>query len=184
MEVGTVAARRNRSFFVDANGVLLACGTEGQREIGLLGLREGTSQTSFTAAVPTPVPSMAGVRIRAVACHINCNLAVSEAGQVFEWGCNLQPSVEQGIVWSKWQPPVPTVMEELRNHRVCQVAASEYHCAALTEDGVLFTRESARNFLIATGEPVPELGYGSFVYDLGVPPRVCARKQAHHFGGG
>jgi alpha-tubulin suppressor-like RCC1 family protein len=169
MELRTVAAGRNRSFFVDANGALLACGKEEEGEIGLLGLRGGTSQTSFTAMVPTPVPSMAGVRIRGASCYSNCNLAVSEAGQVFEWGHNAQPSFEQGISWSKWQPPVPTVMEELRNHRVRQVVAGGFHCAALTEDGALFTWETRKDLLAVTGTSVPELGYGSFVHDAGMP---------------
>jgi alpha-tubulin suppressor-like RCC1 family protein len=123
MEPRTVAAGRDRSFFVDANGALLVCGKEAEGEIGLLGLRGGTSQTSFKVVAPTLVPSMAGVRIRAVASHDYCNLAVSEAGLVFEWGNKPQPCVEEDVGWSKWQPPVPTVVEELRNHRVRQVVA-------------------------------------------------------------
>jgi hypothetical protein len=94
MQVHTVAAGWNRSFYVDANGAMLACGREGPGEVGLLGFQEGTSQTPFMAVVPTPVPSMAGVHIRAVTCHNVCNLAVSEAGRVFEWGRNVQPSPE------------------------------------------------------------------------------------------
>jgi alpha-tubulin suppressor-like RCC1 family protein len=79
-----MAAGRNRSFFVDANGGLLACGAE---ELpGMLGLRKGTSQTPFTAVVPTPVPSMAGTRIRSVVCNNDHNFALSEAGQIFHWG--------------------------------------------------------------------------------------------------
>jgi alpha-tubulin suppressor-like RCC1 family protein len=138
MELRTVAAGRHRSFFVDANGALLACGEEGEEEQGLLGLREGPSQTPLTVVVPTPVPSMAGVRIRAVACHRFGNLALSEAGQVFAWGLQMEPSPDDGIVWGKWQPLVPTVIEGLRNHRVRQIAAVNGHCAAVTEDGVLF----------------------------------------------
>jgi hypothetical protein len=87
IEMRTVAAGCNRSFFVDANGrhaAGLRC--RGRMRIGLLGLRGGTSQTPFTAAVPTPVPSTAGVRIRAVVCHDECNLAVSEAGASLRMG--------------------------------------------------------------------------------------------------
>jgi regulator of chromosome condensation len=158
MELFTVAAGRNRSFFVDANGALLACGREDEGEIGLLGLRGSTSQTFFTAVVPTPVPSMAGVRIRAVISHDHCNLALSEAGQVFAWGRQPPYSFEENIAWSMRQPPVPTVGEDLRNHRVRQVVAGGYHCAALTEDGALFTWETLRNHQAVIGEPVPELG--------------------------
>jgi alpha-tubulin suppressor-like RCC1 family protein len=80
LELRTVAAGDDRSFFVDANGGLLACGTENYR--GLLGLGDGISQAFFEAVVPTPVPSMAGVRIQAVVCGNSCNLALSEAMQV------------------------------------------------------------------------------------------------------
>jgi hypothetical protein len=174
IELCTLAAGWDRSFFVDANGALLACGSEEKGETGLLGLQGDTSQTPFTAVVPTPVPSMAGVRVRAVACHDNCNLALSEAGQVFEWGRQLPLPPEERIVWRKWQPPVPTVMEELRDHRVRQLVTGVYHCAAVTEDGALFTwlvgHEEAE-----PNEPVSELGYGRLVRDVvGVPHRVLA----------
>jgi hypothetical protein len=171
-ELGTVAAGRERSFFVDANGALLACGKED--EPGPLGLQRGTSQTPFTAAVPTPVPSVTGVRMRAVVCYDRCNLAVSEAGQVFAWGRPTELSLEQNIGWANWQPPVPTVMEELRKYRVRQVAVGSCHCAALTEDGALFTWETRRVTSVEANEPVPELGYGSFVHDLRAPYRVFA----------
>jgi hypothetical protein len=167
---------KNGSFFVNANGALLACGAEGGGEAGVLGLQEGTSQTSFVAVVPTSVPSMAGVRIRAVTFHDYCNLAVSEAGQVFEWGRNVQPSLEQHVSWSKQHPPVPTVMEELRNHRVRQVVAGYFHCAELTEDVALFTWETRRDIHAQPDKPAPELGYGSYIHDLGVPYRVFALK--------
>jgi alpha-tubulin suppressor-like RCC1 family protein len=65
-------------------------------------------------------------------------------------------------------------MEELRNHRACQIVAGQFHCAALTEDGALFTWETARELEAVTGAPVPELGYGSFVHEVGVPHRVFA----------
>jgi alpha-tubulin suppressor-like RCC1 family protein len=172
MAVRTVAAGWKRSFFVDADGALLACGKE--KRPGLLGLQEGTGQAFFIAAVPTPVPSMAGVCVRAVACHNSCNLAVSEAGQVFAWGCQLQQSEEEGIGWTKRQPPVPTVMEELRKHRVRQAVAGEYHCAAVTEDGALFTWLILRFDSTDLDEPVSELGYGNFVHDVAVPYRVLS----------
>jgi alpha-tubulin suppressor-like RCC1 family protein len=174
MELRTVAAGQNRSFFVDANGALLACGRKEEGEVGLQGLREGTSQTSCTPAVPKPVPSMAGVRIRAVVCNEDCNLAVSEAGHVFSWGQALVESTAS----AEWHPRVPTVMEELRNCRVRQVVAGYFHCAALTEDGALFTWEVRRTAdepeEPLRDRPVPELGHGSFVRGFGVPRRVLA----------
>jgi alpha-tubulin suppressor-like RCC1 family protein len=174
LELGTVAAGGNRSFFVDANGALLACGREDEGGVGLLGVRGGDSQTAFEAVVPTPVPSMAGVRIRAVSCHDDCNLALSEAGQVFAWGGELDP-LPPNDASDEWRlAPVPTVIEELRGHRVRQVAAGLSHCAAVTEDGALFTWQISDD---DTGEAPPELGLGSYVdCDLGVPYPVLALK--------
>jgi alpha-tubulin suppressor-like RCC1 family protein len=65
-------------------------------------------------------------------------------------------------------------MEELRNQRVSQVVVGTFHCAALTEDGALFTWEIWNNLDLVASEPVPALGYGSFVHDVGVPYRVFA----------
>jgi alpha-tubulin suppressor-like RCC1 family protein len=65
-------------------------------------------------------------------------------------------------------------MEELRNHRVRQVGAGCFHCAALTEDGALFTWQTRRRFHAEPDEPVPELGHSRFVHDVGVPYRVFA----------
>jgi hypothetical protein len=139
MDVRTVGAGWDRSFFVDANGAMLMCGKAEAGEMGLLGSQGGSSQNSSTAVAPTPVLSMARIHIRAVVCNDDCSFAVSEAGQVFACGRQLQPSTEEDIAWREWQAPVPTVMEELRSHHVRQVSASNYHCAALTEDGALFT---------------------------------------------
>jgi alpha-tubulin suppressor-like RCC1 family protein len=172
MESRTVAAGFKRNCFVDAKGALLACGRE--RRTGLLGLREGTSQGPFTMVVPTPVPSLAGIRIRAVICHRYRNLAVCESGQIFAWGLHVDVSVQQGICCSKRHALVPTVIEELRNHRVRQVAAGYNHCAAVTEDGAHFTWETARPGDTLTSKAMSELGYGSFVLDIGAPHRVFA----------
>jgi alpha-tubulin suppressor-like RCC1 family protein len=169
MEFYTVATGCGRSFFVDVNGRLLACGKE--KEPGLLGLRGGASQTPFEAAVLTPVPSMTRFRIRTVICHDHCNLAVSEAGQVFAWG-------QSGGWVQEWRSveyaPEPTPVLSLQSHRVRQVAAGYLHCASVTEDGALFTWETHRLVDVEADNPVPALGYGSFVHDFGVPQRVFA----------
>jgi alpha-tubulin suppressor-like RCC1 family protein len=174
LEPRTVAAGDDRSFLVDANGALLACGEDGEGYQGLLGLREGTSQAPSTVVVPIPLPSLVGICIRTVVCGDFCNLALGEAGQVFAWGFQVDPSVYEDICWSKHHALVPTVMEELRNHRVRQVAPGHNHCAAVTEDGSLFTWETARRGDTMTSEPMPELGYGSFVHNIGAPYRVFA----------
>jgi alpha-tubulin suppressor-like RCC1 family protein len=104
-----------------------------------------------------------------VACNDDINLALSEAGQVFEWGSELEQER-----WFKEQPRVPTVMKELRNHRVCQVAAGYDHCAAVTQDGFIFTWKTRDEEDADPDEPVPELSHGRLVHDWGVPHRVLA----------
>jgi alpha-tubulin suppressor-like RCC1 family protein len=173
MEHRTVAAGLDRSFFVNATGALLACGIEEEGEAGLLGLQRGDGQTTFTAVEPTPVPFLAGMHVRALACHEDCNLAVSKAGGVFEWGAIVPPSVADDMGWCKWLPPVPTAIEELQNHRVSRVVAGLSHCAALTEDGSLFTWQTRREAEIELGDQ-PELGYGSYIHDSGAPYCVYA----------
>jgi alpha-tubulin suppressor-like RCC1 family protein len=175
MELRTVAAGRHRSFFVDATGALLVCGALDEGEVRLLGLRMGSSQTSFRAAVPTPVPVMAGVRIQAVVCQENCNLALSEAGQVFEWETEFLP-LDEDIDSAELQVPGPAIKEELRSHRVRQVVTSGSHCAAPTEDGALFMWDTGRfyNSSNTIDYPIPQLGHGSSVVDIGVPHRVFA----------
>jgi alpha-tubulin suppressor-like RCC1 family protein len=164
MNLCTVAAGLNRSFFVDAKGALLACGAEEKGERGRLGLRIGSSQTSIMAVVPISVPSMAGVRVRAVVSSYDCNLAVSEAGQFFAWG-HLSPREQTD--WREWHALEPTPVVALQQHRMCQVVAGTYHCAVLSEDGSLFTWAT-----VSDTEPVPELGHGSFVLPSRAPYRV------------
>jgi hypothetical protein len=128
MELRTVAAGWARSCFVDANGALLVCGSVP----GQFGLPEGLSPASHMAAlVPTPVPSMAGVRIRAVVCSYRCNLAVSEAGQVFAWGLS-GPWVGTGFAEENLLVPTPVLA--LQTHRVCQIFAGMDHFASRSED--------------------------------------------------
>jgi E3 ubiquitin-protein ligase HERC4 len=70
---------------------------------------------------------------------------------------------------------VPTVIEELRDHRVRQVVAGFYHCAALTEDGALFTWETDRENCLGP-DRISELGYGNHIHEAGVPCRVSGLK--------
>jgi hypothetical protein len=168
MERRTVAAGQNRSFFVDAHGALLACRAPKQR--GLLGL---PGDHFLTVAVPTPVPSLAGICIRSVVCHDQCNFAVSEAGQVFAWG---RPEVWRDVCVSLMHASQPTLFVALKNHRVCQVVAGEFHCAALTENGALFTWD-IRGYS-ELDRPAPELGYGYMRF------RGPYRVLKGHLGGG
>jgi hypothetical protein len=82
LQLCTVAAGESpHSLFVDANGALVVCGFE--EELGTLGLPRGQganqSHQFCTVLLPTPVPSMAGIRIWQVVASYTCSLALSEA---------------------------------------------------------------------------------------------------------
>jgi hypothetical protein len=143
--VSTVAAGDSpHSLFVDANGALLVCGFK--EKVDALGLPTDEDEhenedwdeertQSRTVLAPTPVPAMAGVSIRHVVAGNHCSLAVSEAGRVYMWGhggyARLGSDEENQLV--------PTLIQELSHHRVRQVAIKDSLCAAVTEEGLLFT---------------------------------------------
>jgi alpha-tubulin suppressor-like RCC1 family protein len=127
-----------------ADGAVLVCGVEDER--GTLGLprnHEGEDHLPRTVLLPAPVPSLAGVRIRHVAAGFNCSLALSGAGQVYIWGqgCGgrLASDTEDRLV--------PTSVQELCQHRVRQVAIENDLCAAVTEEGLLFTWGRRRHIM-------------------------------------
>jgi hypothetical protein len=188
LEVGTVAAGlRPNSLFIDASGALLVCGLED--ELGVLGLpreqgdNEDGDHQFRTVLVPTPVSSMAGVRIRQVAAGYYCSLAVSEAGQVYMWGgphCGrLASDAEDRLV--------PTLIEELSHHRVRQVAIAVEICAAVTEEGLLFTWATGAQFHVQAEKRQPLLGLGLHGATIGSsrPPQcVTALKDEGVASGG
>jgi hypothetical protein len=80
--------------------------------VGLLGfgwdwVPESIGSDEFVVAVPTPVPATAGVRFRSVATGTWHSLALTEEGEVCVWTAE-----------GAGGPKVPTIIEELRGHRV------------------------------------------------------------------
>jgi len=138
---------------------------------GLLGMPDGESQYPFTVLLPTPVPSVADVRFRAVAADVRCSLAVSDSGQVFMWG----PGKRGRLACDQDIRLVPTVIEQLRG-KVRQVAVGFSHCAAVTEDGKLFTWSTAELQCQHGRQPAPGLGYFEYARrsNVGTPQCVVA----------
>jgi alpha-tubulin suppressor-like RCC1 family protein len=106
-----------------------------------------------------------------VVCQSDYNLALTEAGQVFAWG---SAEGQAETVWNLGRALEPTLVVALSNQIVCQIAAGEYHCAAVTEGEALFTRGTQRHERHVEGEPIPELGYGRVAREFGEPHRVLA----------
>jgi alpha-tubulin suppressor-like RCC1 family protein len=144
-----VAGISPHSLFIDANGALMVCGFE--REPGTLGLPQSQDDSENeadsedeedefrTVLEPTFVPSMAGIRIRQVVAGCDCSLAVSEAGRMYMWG----RGGDGRLASDTENREEPTMIQELSHHRVRQVAIAIDLCAAVTEEGLLFTWATA-----------------------------------------
>jgi alpha-tubulin suppressor-like RCC1 family protein len=178
LATSTVAAGEAAySLFIDANRELLVCGYENFP--GMLGLPggPGAGHGVRTVLVPTPVPAMAGIPVRqVVAGSRSTNLALSEAGRVYMWGDDasgrLPSDAEDRLV--------PTLIEELCDHRVRQVAVGSLHCATVTEEGAIFMWPTAQGeqewLLMSEDEDVPRLGllHGITTGNLWPPQGVTA----------
>lgn len=139
----TIAAGMSHSLFISAAGELLSCGTEwdvdGNPTPGLLGHGELAEEDvpASSVHVPTPIPALAGIRIRSVAAGVSLSLAVTEAGECFSWG---QGSMGQlGHGWSFPGEPegesVPRRIDGLKDVRVVAVEAGFIHSLALDAAG-------------------------------------------------
>jgi hypothetical protein len=176
LAMSTVAAAgAPHSLFIDANRALLTCGFEDMP--GALGLPrdQGAGDGARTVLAPTLVPSMAGSPIRHVVAGYDTSLAVSEAGRVYMWGPALSGRLESDAE----DRVVPTLIEELCDHRVRQVAAGYHHCAAVTEEGALFMWWNARGedeWMEMEEEEEPQLGllHGAPIGNLWPPQCVTA----------
>ncbi|EYU43151.1 hypothetical protein ABFS82_08G118800 [Erythranthe guttata] len=84
----------------------------------------GNSTPSLVKALPEPVA--------AVSCGGFFTMALTEAGQLWNWGANSNYELGRGDKIGGWKPqPVPT----LKDVRVVQIASGGYHSLALTDKG-------------------------------------------------
>jgi hypothetical protein len=118
----TIAAGMSHSLFISATGELLSCGTEwdvdGNPMPGLVGHGEIVEEDvpASSVHVPTPIPTLAGIRIRSIAAGVSLSLAVTEAGEVFSWGQGTMGQLGHG--WSTQAQSVPRRIESLQHVRV------------------------------------------------------------------
>ena len=96
----------------------MSCGAEGEDEPGVLGLGELDDEAVVTT--PTPLPSMAGIRISSVTAGFWFNAAVSATGTVYTWGRCDHGRLGHGDLEGS---PVPKQVQALAGHRVLSVAA-------------------------------------------------------------
>ncbi|XP_073066819.1 uncharacterized protein [Primulina eburnea] len=101
--------------------------------------REG--QLGYTSVDTQPTPrrvSSLKARIVAVAAANKHTVVVSEAGEIYTWGCNKEGQLGYGTSNSA-SNYTPRVVEYLKGKSFSRVAAAKYHSIALGSDGEVFT---------------------------------------------
>jgi alpha-tubulin suppressor-like RCC1 family protein len=93
---------------------------------------------------------LAGNRVDAVACGGAHILALTVEGKVFAWGYGGEGQLGMGTIYNN---PIPMPVGGLLNCKiVVQIAASEYHSAALTEAGELYTWGAGEDGRLGQGD--------------------------------
>jgi hypothetical protein len=111
----------------------------------------------------------------------HCSLAVTEDGRVYIWG----EDVFGRLAPDRDNRHVPTLIEELSHYRVRQVAIQTEFCAAVTEEGLLFTwataaRQEYYDVESDAEQHGPQLGLGLTGITTGdFWPPLCVTALAH-----
>ena len=152
---------------VDGKGRLF---TFGKGELGQLG--NGDTKNSMRPAQVRP-DTKEPVRFVQVAGGADHTLALTDAGEVYSFGCGWDGQLGHGDRESRL---VPARVEALRDTRVVQVAVGTSFSAVLTDHGDVLTFGSGRS---------RALGHGPDTRDLLVPTRVqLGARAAGGCGGG
>ena len=151
-----VAGGYAHTLFVDAERRLLSCGggddDDEEFHSDVLGHGHGD-----IVPVPTPIPSMQGVRVSTVAASHSLSLAVTEAGQLYSWGRGYLGHSEAIQVLN-----VPTLVAAFLTMPVRRVAAGRCHILAVTISGALYSWGSGTLVAVALGhgnrapQPMPK----------------------------
>ena len=109
--------------------------TWGRGALGLLG--HGDEEDSVQ---PRPVRALSGIAIRSVACGVYQTAAVSDRGELYQWGWRFERAGPSGNSVVEGYSTLPErVFGALAEVEVRQAACGHYCTAACTSDGALFT---------------------------------------------
>ncbi|RWS24487.1 E3 ubiquitin-protein ligase HERC4-like protein, partial [Leptotrombidium deliense] len=117
-----------------------SCGSNERNQLG----REGTWKRFQV------IPELNNHLVVQLSCGYNHSLALTEAGQVFGFGCNLFGQL--GIRTEHESLPKPTLIKKLAHEIIIQVACGGTHSIALTKKGLLYSWGSNGFGQLGTGD--------------------------------
>ncbi|KAL8039930.1 hypothetical protein ABFX02_10G068500 [Erythranthe guttata] len=132
-----LGARRVKAIAAAKHHTVVA--TEGGEVFTWGSNREG--QLGYTSVDTQPIPrrvSSLKARIVAVAAANKHSAVVSEAGEIYTWGCNKEGQLGYGTSNSA-SNYTPRVVEYLKGKSLIGVSAAKYHTVVLGSDGEVFT---------------------------------------------
>ncbi|KZV36433.1 hypothetical protein F511_22188 [Dorcoceras hygrometricum] len=132
-----LGARRVKAIAAAKHHTVVA--TEGGEVFTWGSNREG--QLGYTSVDTQPTPrrvSSLKARIVAVAAANKHTVVVSEAGEIYTWGCNKEGQLGYGTSNSA-SNYTPRVVEYLKGKSFTRITAAKYHSIALGSDGEVFT---------------------------------------------
>jgi len=135
------AAGQSHSLFIDGEGRLSSCGTEGEEDeeegdeerSGLLGHGEGVLRLNTPTCLPSTLGSERAVSVSAGLYH---SLAITADSTVWTWGNGYFGQLGHG---DEQDQLLPKQVEALAGQRVVAVSAGSTHSLALTADGSVWS---------------------------------------------
>ncbi|CAB3977730.1 ultraviolet-B receptor UVR8-like [Paramuricea clavata] len=85
---------------------------------------------------PRIVDALSRLKIKLVACGANHMLCVTDCGETLSWGAGSKGQLGQGHLRDRF---TPLRVEALQQQNVVQISCNEYHSAAVTDEGKLYT---------------------------------------------
>ena len=95
-------------------------------------------------------------------------LAVTEAGELWSWGCGSLGRLGHNDARSRLRPERVAVEHFVGGGRIAAVSCASFHSAIVTEDGALYTFGRAASYpgmRMSVGEYSRSLSQGSFLFD-------------------
>ncbi len=161
-----VACGARHTLFCTSRGRVLACGSNGDGQLGLgTPADEQASGQGELVVRPEPLPALGGTRVVAVACGFAHTLFLTRPGAVLACGAaecgqlGLSSAIEQSAVFT------PTSVAQLASVPCRAVCAGNFHSVALArDDGGVYTWGEGRYGRLGHGtgttERVPRLVQG------------------------